>query len=104
MGNGAVGVRHETVIDVDDVVTVAPPIMFGTVEVVGHAGATIDVIDEAPEPSDVNGVIRNEYTDPGSKPVTTVVNSGTPAELLPRFGEIVVQVAPLLSLCSSMYP
>ena len=96
--------RHVTVTAEAVVVTVAPPIMLGTVVVVGHAGATIDVIDEAPEPSDVIGVTRNAYTEPGTSPVTTVDNNGTPTELLPRFGEMVVQVAPSLSLCSSMYP
>ena len=58
VGNGATGVFHETTIEVAVVVTNAPLTMFGTVLVAGSAGATIEVIDEAPIPSEVNGVTR----------------------------------------------
>ena len=54
------GVRHATVIEFALVVTVAPLTMLGTVVVAGHVGATIDVIEDAPEPSEVSGVTRYE--------------------------------------------
>ena len=58
VGNGADGVFHDTVMEVAVVVTTAPLTMFGTVLVGGNAGATIDVVDDSPSPSDVNGVTR----------------------------------------------
>jgi hypothetical protein len=45
-------------IEVAVVVTTAPLTMFGTVLVGGKAGATIDVVEDSPAPSDVKGVTR----------------------------------------------
>jgi hypothetical protein len=101
VGNGATGVLHETTIDVAVVVTNAPPTMFGIVLVGGNAGATIDVVDEAPIPSEVNGVTRYVYTVPGIKPVSVVVNKGAPA-FVPRLAFNTVHDAPASVLCSSM--
>jgi hypothetical protein len=101
VGNGATGVLHVTVIAVAVVVTIAPLTMFGIVLVGGNAGATIDVVDEAPIPSEVNGVTRYVYTVPGIKPVSVVVNNGAPA-LVPRFALSTVHDAPASELCSNM--
>jgi hypothetical protein len=102
VGRGAVGVRHDTTIELAVVETVAPLTMLGTVDVVGHEGATIEVVEEAPAPSDVSGVTRYVYTVPGVRPVITVVSKGTPTDELPRLGDTVVHEVPPLSLCSSM--
>ena len=58
VGNGATGVFHVTTIAVAVVVTTAPLTMFGIVLVAGNAGATIEVVDDAPSPSEVKGVTR----------------------------------------------
>jgi hypothetical protein len=104
VGNGATGAFHVTTIDVAVVVTTAPLTMFGMVLVVGHAGATIDVVADAPIPSDVNGVTRYVYTVPGVKPVSVVVNKAAPALFVPRFALNTVHEVPLSVLCSNMYP
>ena len=90
-----------TVIAVAVVVTTAPLTIRGIVLVGGNAGATIDVVDEAPIPSEVNGVTRYVYTVPGIRPVSVVVNNGAPA-LVPRFALSTVHEAPASMLCSSM--
>ena len=101
VGNGATGVFHDTMMEVDVVVTTAPLTMFGMVLVVGHAGATIDVVADAPIPSDVNGVTRYVYTVPGVNPVSVAVNNGVPA-LVPRLEFNTVHEVPPSVLCSSM--
>jgi hypothetical protein len=90
-----------TVIAVAVVVTTAPLTMFGIVLVGGNAGATIDVVDEAPIPSEVNGVTRYVYTVPGIRPVSVVVNNGAPA-FVPRLAFNTVHDAPASVLCSNM--
>jgi hypothetical protein len=90
-----------TVIAVAVVVTTAPLTMCGIVLVGGNGGATIDVVDEAPIPSEVNGVTRYVYTVPGIKPESVVVNNGAPA-LVPRFAFRTVHETPASVLCSSL--
>ena len=104
MGNGATGAFQVTTIDVAVVATTAPLTMFGMVLVVGHAGATIEVIVEAPMPSEVSAVTRYVYTVPGVKPVSVVVNKAAPALFVPRFALNTVHEVPLSVLCSNMYP
>lgn len=48
VGNGAVGAFHDTVTVVAEVVAINPLNMFGTVLTAGKAGATIDVVADAP--------------------------------------------------------
>ena len=103
MGNGAVGAFQETMMVLLVVVANTPLIKLGTAVTAGIAGATIDVVAEAPLPSTVRGVTRNVYTTPGVSPVTTIFISGVPAGTLPpRFADKVVHVVPPFALCSSM--